>query len=121
MTTIKLPLFDLKYNIIHKDLPHSHTIELVAGVFIYYLNAYIDELPKKEDGEYEVKAQQYFDSCTIIPKSQIGNVSTYFDNKHDIYVLEVKSPTDTVCPKFETADEANRVRKQIVQWLCEKD
>lgn len=120
MQRIELPLFDLKYNIIHKDLPHTHSICLMHTFLSYHLNAYIDELPKKEDGEYEVKAQQYFDSKTMIPKDKICSVSSFYDNEHEVYVLEIKSCTEDICPKFETVEQLNSVQSVITEWMCEK-
>lgn len=117
MTTIKLPLFDLKYNTIHKDLPHSHCLELYDTHIAYSLNCYMDDLPKKEDGEYEVKEMQFYDSYFVIPKTQITGIISYYCNKHELYVIEILSATTDICPKFETREQMIEVREEILDWF----
>lgn len=117
MQRIELPLFDLRYNTIHKDLPHKHYLELHDKEVVYVLNCYMDELPKKDDGEYQVKEQQFYDSCFVIPVGQICGIISYWCNKYELYVIEILSPTTEICPKFETHEQMLHVRGKLMEWF----
>jgi len=117
MQKIELPLFDLKYNIIHKDLAHSHYIELHDKEIVYVLNCYMDDLPNTEKGEYEVKEMQYYDSYWVIPVGQICGIISYWCNKYELYVIEILSQTTEICPKFETHAQMLNVRGKLMEWF----
>lgn len=74
----QLPLFDLKYNTIKEGI--EHYVEFHDTHLLWVLKAYIDVLPKSEDGEFAIKENQYTDQTDLILKSNQLYVYSYYCN-----------------------------------------
>lgn len=117
---VELPLFNLKYNTIKQEI--AHYIEFHETHLIWVLKCYIDVLPKTEDGEFEIKENQYTDQTDFVLKSNQLYIYSYYCNTNDLWVVSLNgiSKPNADCLqdcKFETEAQMRQVEKVFHEWL----
>lgn len=116
MTTIQLPLFDLKSDKVEQAIKHE--IELHVHHLKWSLECFLTQLPRDgEDCLGIVKHNQYINQTDIIVKSAIVGMETYYCNDNDVWVLKLMFNNWYEDCKFETESQMRYVEAKLIDWL----